>query len=95
MLARTQRVVRGEAPGGGSPHRSLSFLVAMKEKEAVLETWGSPPLAVKKTCQAGQDNDSRVCSHWLGGEVETDLSALVGRRQRRVGGGVQRGASAV
>jgi len=63
----------------------------MKEKEAVLETWGSPPLAVKKTCQAGQDNDSRVCGRWLGGEVETNPSALVGRRRRRVGGGVQRG----
>jgi hypothetical protein len=50
--------------------------------------------AFKKPARLGRKNSSRVCGHWLGGEVETDPSALAGRWRRRVGSGVQLGASA-
>jgi hypothetical protein len=82
-------------------------LVAIREKEGVvLETWGRAASsagvaalgrllwAFKKPARLGRKNGSRVCSHWLRGEVETDPSALAGRRRRWVGGGVQPGASA-
>ncbi len=79
----------------------------MREKEAVvLETCGQPALsagvaalcrllwAFKKPVRLDMKNGSRVCGRWLGGEVETDPTALAGRWRRRVGGGVQPGASA-
>jgi hypothetical protein len=79
----------------------------MREKEAVVfETWERPALsagvaalgrllwAFKKPARLGRKNGSKVCGRCLGGEVETDPSALVGRRRRRVGGGVQLRASA-
>ncbi len=100
-LARTGRVVRGEAPGRGFPHRSPNFLVAMREKEAVvLETWGRPALsagvaalgrllwAFKKPARLGRKNGSRVCGRWLGGGVETDPSAVAAGWRWGAAGGV-------
>jgi hypothetical protein len=92
---------------GGSP-RPSSFLVAVREKEAVvLEGGGRPALsagvaalgrllwAFKKPARLCRKNGSRVCGRGLGGEVEADPPAFaVRRRRRRVGGGVQPGASA-
>jgi len=83
-----------------------SFLVAVREEEAVvLEGGGRPALsagvaalgrllwAFKKPARLCRKNGSRVCGRWLGGEVEADPPAFAVRR-RRVGGGVQPGASA-
>jgi hypothetical protein len=83
-----------------------SFLVAVREEEAVvLEGGGRPALsagvaalarllwAFQKPARLCRKNGSRVCGRGLGGEVEADLPAFAVRR-RRVGGGVQLGASA-
>ncbi len=83
-----------------------SFLVAVREREAVVgEGGGWPALLVgvaalgrllwtfKKPARLCRKNGSRVCVRWLGGEVETDPPTFAARR-RRVGGGVQPGASA-
>jgi hypothetical protein len=80
-----------------------SFLVAVKEKEAVvLECGGRPALsagvtalgrllwAFKKPARLCRKNGSRVCGRGLGGEVEADPPAFA-VRQRWVGGGVQPG----
>jgi hypothetical protein len=53
--------------------------------------------ACKKPARLCRKNGSRVCGRGLGGEVEADPRAFAtrrGRRGRRVGGGVQPGASA-
>jgi len=81
-----------------------SFLVAVREREAVVgEGGGRPALsagvaalgrllwAFKKPARLCRKNGSRVCGRGLGGEVEADPPAFAVRRRRQVGGGVQPG----
>ncbi len=78
----------------------FSFLVAVREKEAVvLEGGGRPALsagvaalgrllwAFKKPARLCRKNGSRVCGRWLGGEVEADPPAFAVRRRQFGGGG--------
>ncbi len=76
-----------------------SFLVAVREKEAVvLEGMGGPALsagvaalgrllwAFKKPARLCRKNGSRVCGRGLGGDVETDPPAFAVRRRCAAGG---------